>query len=347
MDRRHFLALTGVGLASVAGCSGGGDGDGGTPADGGGSNGDGGGGGETPADGEAETSTEEQAEATPRTASVAVGEVVEGEQMSMVVRGIERTESIGEFQEADAGNTFVVVRLAVKNRTQDEFVNFSGLLQTQLKDAEDYTYDQTIAATGQTFQGGQLAPGEVSRGDLVYEVPKDAEGLVLQFDFQAFSLLEFDRVTVDLGSEASSIGELSQDLRVDVHDVGESVTFGDVTVTVNDVSFETSLGQFSQAEDGNEFAIVDITTENGTDEQLSLSTLLQMKMKDGDGSSYQLSVTALSSLDRAYNEGQPLAPGESRRGKVAYEVPQGVSQLYWIFEFTLWVDGDKTFWQVR
>jgi len=278
---------------------------------------------------------------------VAVGEVVEGEQMSMVVRGVERTQSLGQFQEADPGNTYVVVSLAVKNRTESEFVGFSGLLQTQLKDSEDYTYDQTIAVTDQTFQGGQLAPGEVSRGDLVYEVPTDASGLVLQFDFQAFSFFEFDRVTVDLASEADPVGDLTQELKVDVHDVGESVSYGDVTVAVNSVSFETSLGQFSQADDGNEFAIIDITTENGTDDQLQLSTLLQMKMKDGTGASYQLSITALTALDRAYNESQPLAPGESRRGQIAYEVPQGVNPLYWTFEFTLWVDGDKTFWQVR
>lgn len=344
MDRRRLLALAGAGLASMAGCSGGGDGGsgGGTPTEDGG--GDEGGGGGAP---ETQDEQPEQTESTPQAASVAVGEVVEGDQMSMVVRGVERTESIGQFQQADQGNTFVVVTLAVKNRTQSEFVNFSGLLQTQLKDSEDYTYDQTIATTRQSFQGGQLAPGEVSRGDLVYEVPKDAEGLVLQFDFQALSFFEFDRVTVDLESEAGSIGDLTQSLQVDIHDVGQSVTFGDVTVTVNGVSFETSLDQFSQAEEGNEFAIVDITTENGTDEQLSLSTLLQMKMKDGEGSSYQLSITALSALDRAYNESQPLAPGESRRGQVAYEVPQGVSPLYWIFEFTLWVDGDKTFWRIR
>ena len=346
MDRRRFLALAGIGLAGTAGCAGDAEegGDGGS-GDGGSGDGDS---GETPADGDGGASTDaEQTETTPQTASVAVGEVVEGDRMSMIVRGVERTESIGEFQQADSGNTFVVVTLAVKNRTQGEFVGFSSLLQTQLKDSDDYTYEQTVATTGQTFQGGQLAPGEVSRGDLVYEVPKDAGGLVLQFDFQSFSFFEFDRVTVDLEAEASSMGDLSQDLQVDVHDVGESVSRGDVTVAVNDVGFETSLDQFSEAASGNEFAIVDVTTENGTDEPLSLSTLLQMKMKDGEGNSYQPSISALTALDRAYDESQPLAPGESRRGQMAYEVPEGASPLYWIFEFTIWVDGDKTFWQVR
>lgn len=345
MNRRQFLSLTTLGVTAIAGCSGSGDdqpsGSGETPEP---SDGDSGGAQTTePNQDTQQTQTTQQAQS----ASVSVGEIVEGDQMSMVVQDVEKTQSIGQFQEASSGNTFAIISLAVKNNTPSDFVGFSGFLQTQLKDSEDYTYNQTIAVTGQTFQGGQLAPGEVARGDLVYEVPQDASGLVLQFDFQAFSFFQFDRVTVDLESEAGSIGQLQQSLQVDVHDTGDSVTFGDVTVAVNSVDFQTSLGQFTQADSGNEYAIVDITTENGTSEQLQLSTLLQMKMKDGEGYSYDLSIEGLASLDRAYNESQPLAAGESRRGQIAYQVPEGVSPLYWIFEFTLWVEGDKTFWQVR
>lgn len=106
-------------------------------------------------------------------------------------------------------------------------------------------------------------------------------------------------------------------------------------------------GDFSQADSGNEYVVIDITTENGTDEQQYISTLLQMLVKDGAGNFYDMDLLAQSELDRGYNEGQPLAPGETRRGQLAYEVPQDSSPLYWIFEFTLWTDGDKTFWKLR
>jgi len=370
VQRRDFLATTSaVGIGLLAGCAdesdqsgdgsdGGSDGSGsdGSGSDGSssdGSDGDGssGGGGNDATRTPTESDSTPTASATPtegsQTATVPVGEVVDGEQMSMVVRGVTTQTQIGEFQEADSGNTFAIVQLVVKNTTSSEFIGFSGFLQTQLKDSENYTYSQSIVGTGQTFQGGQLAPGEVSRGELVYEVPQDAEGLTLQFDFQAFSFFDFERVTVDLSQQASSTADLSQNLNVDVHSTGDEVSYEDVSVAVNSVEFASSLGSFAQAEEGNEFAIVDITTTNDTDEEKTISTLLQMKMKDGTGSSYDLSLSALSSLSQPYNESQPLAAGESRRGKVPFEVPQGVSPLYWIFEFNIWVDGDKTFWKVR
>lgn len=361
MDRRRFLTATAAtaGFGVLAGCteeegSDAGDGDGGSGGSDGDNNdvsGDGeSSGDETPEPTDEPTDTPtETAEPTEesQTATVPIGERVDGDKMSMVVREMETKTEIGEYQEADSGNTFAVLELVVKNTTDDEFIGFSGFLQTQIKDSEDYTYDQVIATSGETFQGGQLAPGEVTRGDVVYEIPEDASGLTLQFDFQSFSVFDFERVTVDLEETASAIADLDQDLKVDIHSPGDAVSYEDVEVAVNGIEFETSLDQFTEADEGTEFAIVDITTTNNTDEELHLSTLLQMTMKNGDGSSYQLSISALSSLDKGYDESQPLASDESRRGKVPYQVDEGVSPLYWIFEFDVWVDGDKTFWEVR
>lgn len=301
-----------------------------------------GGGTPTDTDTEAETPTEGSREKT-----VKIGDVVAGDRLSMVVRGVEETKQLGEFQEADSGNVYRVVRLAVKNTTRDEFAEFSGFLQTTLKDGDEYNYSRTIAGTGQALTGGQLAPGEVERGDVVYEVPEDASGLTLQFDFQAFSFFDFERVVVDLSEEADSIADLSQSLKVDVRTIGEAVSYADTSVVVNSVQFTDQIGSYADADRGNEFAIVDITTTNESDEEKRISTLLQMLAKDGAGNSYPISITGLSQLDRAYEESTPLAPGERRRGKLAYEVPADTSTLYWIFEFTLWNEGDKTFWQLR
>jgi hypothetical protein len=278
---------------------------------------------------------------------VRVGDRVDDDQMSMVVRDVRETEQVGEFSEAGSGNTFTVVRLAVKNTTEDTYLNVSGFLQTLLKDESDYTYEQSITGTGQTFTGGQLVPGEVARGDIVYEVPKDASGLSLQFDFETVSFLNVDRVSVDLESEANSAADLKQDLQVDVRDEGDSVSNGGVGVTVNGVEFTEKVGDFSEAEEDKEFAIVDITTKNETGSSQTISTALQMLAKDGRGQAYPMSISAVASLDRSYDESSPLADGEKRRGKVAYEVPKDASSLYWAFEFSLWTNGDKTLWKLR
>jgi len=336
MNRRQLIAVLGAGL--FAGCSG----------------------SDSPETTE-ETSTDKTETANEPDASedgsttesesgqkeIRVGDRVDDDQMSMVVRDVHETEQVGEFSEAGSGNTFIVVRLAVKNTTEDTYLNVSGFLQTLLKDESDYTYEQSITGTGQTFTGGQLVPGEVARGDIVYEVPKDASGLSLQFDFETVSFLNVDRVSVDLESEANSAADLKQDLQVDVRDEGDSVSNGGVGVTVNGVEFTENVGDFSEAEEGKEFAIVDITTKNETGSSQTISTALQMLAKDGRGRAYPMSISAVASLDRSYDESSPLADGEKRRGKVAYEVPKDASPLYWAFEFSLWTDGDKTLWKLR
>ncbi|KAB1187503.1 MULTISPECIES: DUF4352 domain-containing protein [Haloferax] len=342
MNRRHYIGLCGGALAGLSGCTSDEQPEQvtNTPET---TNGDSSGN-----QGRAEGTTVTQTETpTEQVAEAKIGEVVEDNTLAMIVKGVEKTEKIGRFQEADSGKTYVVADLAIKNRTSDEFIGFSGLLQTRLKDDEDYTYDQTFASTGKNLDGGQIAPGEVSRGDIVYEVPKDASGLIMQFDFQAVSLFKFSRVEIDLAQSADSIAELEQNLQVDMYGPGDSVKFNETVVTVNGIETETSLGSFAKADEGNEFVIIDITTTNNTSEELNISTLLQMLLKDGEGYSYPMSITALSALDRGYEQGSPLASGETRRGKVPYEVPEGKSPLYWAFEFSVWVDGTKTFWQVR
>lgn len=339
MDRRKVLTgICGLGIAGIAGCSSGGDQSEGDSAD-----------SSTPSSsgGEEGTTTQTEEDTTPQSANVPVGEVVSDDTLSMVVRNVSRTSNISDFQEADQGNEFVVVRLVVKNITDNSDTNVSGLFQTRIKDSENYTYSSTIAGTDKAFQAGTLSPGEVARGDLYYEVPEDASGLTMQFDFSGVSLFDYNRVTIDLENQADSIEDLSQNLRVETYATGESAEFEGLEVTVNSVEYQSSIGSFTEASQGNEFAIVDITTTNNTDEEISVSSLLQMECKDGRGFSYSGSLTASSQLDQAYPQGSPLGPGETRRGKIAYEIPEDVETLYWTFEFSLFVDGFKTFWQLE
>lgn len=125
------------------------------------------------------------------------------------------------------------------------------------------------------------------------------------------------------------------------------MNYENVEVAVNGINFDTSIGESHESETGSEDAIVDITTTNNTDEELDLSMLRQMTMKNGRDERYKMAIDALSSLNQKYEESPPIAAGESRRGKIPYGVEDGVSPLYWIFEFNFWVEGDRTFWKVR
>jgi hypothetical protein len=263
----------------------------------------------------------------------------------MVVRSVETTESISQFQQADSGNVFYVLRMAVKN-TSSEFLNFSGFWQARVTDAEDYTYNASFAATDHPLGTDVLAPGEVSRGDMVFELPEDASGLTLEFDFTAFSLFAFDRVLVNLEEQADSTANLEQTLQVSVNDVGSSVSHGDVTIALNEVRTESSLGQYTSPDDGNEYYVTNITVTNDSDEPLSVSTLLQMAVKDGTGLTYGSDLMATSSLDRAYSEGSEIAPGDSRRGELAYQLPTDIGTAYWTFNFYTFDAEQKAFWEI-
>jgi len=303
---------------------------------------------DTPASGGDGTETPTQTEPSTRVGEAVVGELVEGDQLSMVVRKTRRTTDLGPYTTPESGNEFLVVRLAVKNDTDDRFVNFSSLLQVRVTDDQDYAYEQAVTAQTDTpLVGGQLAPGEVIRGDLVFEVPSDAAGLSLEFDFQALSIVDFERVVVDLAESASSTQDVAQRLAVPVNSVGDAVTDSGTTVTVNGVETATELDSFTSASEGKEFAIVDVSVTNETGREQSVSILLQMFAKDGRGMPYTASLMAHSSLDQSFSQGTPIADGQTRRGKIAYEVPEGTSPLYWTFEFDVFASGDKTFWKLR
>lgn len=347
MERRQVLAALSSGLAlSVAGCSGEGS-DGPEPTGDGSDDSDGSSGGDG-TNGEGGSDTDDSGEGSgPEQVEAAVGNLVEGDQLHLVVEGVERTASLGQFSEPDAGNEFAVVSLALKN-VSDGYVSVSNLLQTRLRDDEDYQYDQTFTGGGgNTFNAGQFAPGEVERGTITFEVPEDASGLQLVFDLNASIIGGIDRAQINLEEEASSIAEIEQNLGVETYSLGEEIGYQDVAVTVNDARTESSLGQFSEPDEGNEFVIVDISITNNTGEERQFSTILQMMLKDGKGYTYQESLTATTGLDRAFDEGTPLSDGETRRGELAYEVPEGTSPLYWVFEFSVFASGDKTFWEVR
>lgn len=275
-----------------------------------------------------------------------VGDHIAAGDMSLVVEEVRRDADLGEFAEPDAGNEFVSVIVALKN-TSDDFVNVSNLLQTRIQDDEGYSYDQTFfGGDTPTFNDGQFAPGEVERGAINFEIPDDASGLKLIWDFSVGLFGGLNRAEIDLEAERD-IHRLEQDLAIDTHGIDDTVEFQDTQVTVNEVRTESELGMFAQPDEGNEYVIVDISIANNTGEEQRISTALQMLIKDDEGWSYQEDFSATAELDRDFDELSPVADGETRRGEVVYEIEEDLSPLYWVFEFSLWTDGDKTFWELR
>ncbi|WP_254810677.1 DUF4352 domain-containing protein [Natronosalvus amylolyticus] len=288
----------------------------------------------------------ENDEVEPEDVEEVIGALIDGDQMQLVVEDIRYDTQLSEFLEADPGNEFVIVSVAMKN-ISDEFLGVSNLLQASVVDDEDYSYNMTYGGTDEpTFNDGQFAPGEVERGTVVFEVPEDATGLELRFDFDVSIFGGIDRAYINLEDE-TDVHILEQDLQIEVYDVGQAIEYEGTEIVINSVEYEQSLDQFTEADPGNEYVIVDLSVTNETGEEQRISTALQMLIKDENGFSYQEDWGAGAALSQNFDETSPLEDGETRRGQVAYQVEEDLSPLYWVFEFDMWIDGDKTFWQLR
>jgi hypothetical protein len=131
--------------------------------------------------------------------------------------------------------------------------------------------------------------------------------------------------------------------------VGETATNGKLAVTVNSRSFSdkitytmtsTVMGkEYTYTYDynpkpGYKFLILDLTVENlQSDKTVTLSSLLQFKVTDKDGYSYDYSI-GTAYLDRKWTDGD-LLPGQKRRGNVAFEVAADAQGIKFNFLFEL------------
>jgi hypothetical protein len=78
-------------------------------------------------------------------------------------------------------NLFVATDLTFEN-TSDETVAVSSLLEFILKDEDGYSASQTVHSQQRQLTEGDIAPGDRSNGEIVYEVPPESKGLQLDYN---------------------------------------------------------------------------------------------------------------------------------------------------------------------
>lgn len=150
--------------------------------------------------GTADEATETASEGSGETAATtyAVGDVVAIGDWQVTVNSVRRVPA-DDFNTPDEGNIYIAVDMTVEN-TSAEAGAFSSLMQLTLKDAEGYSYDQEIFLDLQGIAEGEMAPGEKSRGEVGYQVPEAATGLMLNYDAE---LLGSGKIVWNLGDAAS------------------------------------------------------------------------------------------------------------------------------------------------
>lgn len=260
-----------------------------------------------------------------------VGDIVSINDYAMVVLGWSRSEGNDLFK-PEEGNEFVAVDLLFVNQGSDS-ESLSSLLQMVIKDSTGQNYQPDLMAQSALnidSPEGELTAGERVRGTVGFQLPQDSEDL--QFVFDA-SIWGTGKVFVNLGAEPVAFdppSELAGETAVDAHSIGETISIGDFTLTVNEVSFPEG-DDFNKPEDGKQFVVVDVTFENVSGESASLSSLLQMTLRDSTGQKYDVDLMASVASGGSTPDGE-LVAGEKLRGQVGYQVPVEATDLMFVFD---------------
>lgn len=267
-----------------------------------------------------------------------VGDVVSIGDHVLVVLGWENVQP-NDFSKPDAGKKFVAVELLIVNNSQSS-MSVSTLLQMSMKDDTGQKYDvdfmASTAISGASVDG-ELAPGEKVRGKVGFQIAENAQGLQFVFDASVFGS---GKVFVDLGAEpvtveppANIAGETSQQ----TYNVGDVIAMGTTNLTVNEVLYPAG-DDFNKPNAGYKFLVVDITIENTGATAISVSTLLQMSVKDASGQKFDVDLMASVASGGTSPDGE-IAPGEKLRGQVGFQVPENATGLVFVFDADVWGSG--------
>jgi hypothetical protein len=237
-----------------------------------------------------------------------------------------------EYNQPEAGNRFVAVEALVANNSA-EVMSVSTLLQMNLKDDTGQNYDASYMATmglGGGGLDGQMVPGEVLRGYAGFEIPENAQGFEFAFDASYWGL---EKILIDLGAEpvkADAPADLGGEFNQQVYKIGDVVTMGTTTLTISGIEY--SQGQeYSEPVEGYQFLVVDLTLENKGSQAVTISSLMQMTVKDADHYQYSVDLFASMLLGQGSPDGE-IAVGEKLRGQVGFQVPENPTGLMFVFD---------------
>ena len=107
--------------------------------------------------------------------------------------------------------------------------------------------------------------------------------------------------------------------------IGEAVTLGNVALTVNDVQ-RTTDGNLPPSA-GNEYLMINLTVENKSTEDLTLSGLLSFALLDSAGKDQTFAIGAkYTNMFDTVTGGNGIKAGQKVTGQLGYEVKQGRSR---------------------
>lgn len=126
----------------------------------------------SPAAAQKEDAPKESPSTSPDTPEVfSVGDSVQFDDLVITVHGVRESKS--ELFKPDEGNVILLVDVSAENKGSEEAA-VSSMLQTEVVDTDGFKYNLTIVDDAKGSFDGSVGAGRKLRGEIAYEVPKDA-----------------------------------------------------------------------------------------------------------------------------------------------------------------------------
>jgi len=120
--------------------------------------------------------------------------------------------------------------------------------------------------------------------------------------------------------------------------VGDSVNFDGLIITLNEARIEPG-GEWDEPSE-EQFIVVNLTAENTTDEEETVSSIMNIELKDEE--SYSYNTTMLMEGTKGQFDGS-IEPGGSLRGEIPFDVPvSGSYELHFSNPF----QSGKAIWKI-
>ncbi|WP_169306672.1 DUF4352 domain-containing protein [Cohnella pontilimi] len=107
-----------------------------------------------------------------------LGDSVNFDDLVVTVAGVRESKS--QLMKPKEGNKILLVDITAENKGNKE-INVSSMLQTKMADDQGYQYNLTIVDDQKGNFDGAVAAGRKLRGEVAFEVPKDAASLEFIF----------------------------------------------------------------------------------------------------------------------------------------------------------------------
>lgn len=238
-------------------------------------------------------------------------------------------EETNQFLQPAEGNQYVYIELYAEN-TGDKDSSISSFSFECY--ADGYAVDQNY--TGSTFDG-TLSAGRTMTGQVVYEVPIDAQEIEFEYSLNAWTS-EHVKFIYEGEKDSGFVPEANTAVSADAYKVGDIIETDDLRITYLSCGQFESDNMFIQPKDGYKYLYLELEVENISDRDQTVSSFSFDCFADG------------AACDQSYYTGDDdldatISAGRKTKGRVVFEIPNEATTVEFEYLDNFWTSGRVRF----